>query len=73
MIKVEREFESTAEAKVFLSAMEYWGSLYELDGWLRNECKHGNISEDKWEAYDNTRTKMRELMEANGVNLLDVE
>ena len=73
MIKVEKEFEGTAEAKVFLSAMDYWGSLYELDEWLRNECKHGNISEDRWEAFDDTRTKIREIMESNGVNLLDVE
>ncbi len=74
MIKVIQEFETEREAKAALSASDYWCSLYDLDEWLRAECKHNNnLSVDEYDTYDRTRTKLREIMEEHSVNLLDYE
>ena len=72
MIKITQEFETEQEAKVALSATDYWCSLYDLDQWLRNECKHNDLSNDEYNAYDNVREKIHSVMETHGVNLLDM-
>jgi|LWDU01.1.fsa_nt_gi hypothetical protein len=73
MIKITQEFETEQEAKVSLSALDYWCSLYDLDDWLRNECKHNNdLSVDEFDSYDRVRSKILSIMDSHGVNLLDV-
>jgi len=62
------------EAKAVASWSDYWSSLWELDQWLRNECKHNDdISEDAWNAYDKVREKIRSIMADNNCSLEDLE
>jgi len=72
MIKITQEFETEQEAKVSLSATDYWCSLYDLDNWLRNECKYNDLSADEYDSYDRVRSKILSIMDSHGVNLLDV-
>ena len=74
MIKITQEFETESEAKGALSAPAYWSSLFELDEWLRQEIKHNvTLTDDQEVAYNEVRVKLREIMDSNGVNLLDME
>ena len=72
MIKITQEFETEQEAKNALSAFGYWNSLYELDDWLRSQCKYNNdLSEDTYPAYDRVRELIHATMESNAVDLMD--
>lgn len=74
MITVTQEFETEREARGALSASNYWCSLFDLDEWLRQEIKHNvTLTDDQEIVYNDVRVKLREIMDSNGVNLLDYE
>lgn len=74
MIKITQKFETEQEARNALAASQYWCSLFDLDEWLRGEVKHGtDNTEDVEYIYNEVREKLREIMDRNGVNLLDYE
>ena len=41
---------------------EFMLTLWDLDQWLRNELKHGSLSDEKYESYDKVRTMLHDLM-----------
>ncbi|MBT6470560.1 MAG: hypothetical protein HOK52_04800 [Candidatus Marinimicrobia bacterium] len=62
------------EAKAVVSWNDYWSSLWELDQWLRNECKHNDeLTGDGYDAYDAVRDKIRSIMEDNNCSLEDLD
>ncbi len=74
MITITQEFETEREARGALSASNYWCSLFDLDEWLRQQIKHNvDLSDDQEIAYNRVRVELREIMDNNGVNLLDYE
>jgi hypothetical protein len=46
-------------------------SMWELDNWLRSQTKHPpeGMSEDTWKALDDTREKLYEILNENGLKL----
>ena len=74
MIKITQEFETEREARGALSASNYWCSLFDLDEWLRQQIKHDvDLTDDQEIVYNDVRVKLRDIMDSNGVNLLDYE
>ena len=74
MITITQEFETEREARGALSASSYWCSLFDLDEWLRQQIKHNvDLTDDQEIAYNRVRVELREIMDNNGVNLLDYE
>jgi len=74
MIKITQEFEFERDASNSLKTTNYWSSLYDLDDWLRTEIKHNNnLSEDTYDAYEEVREKLRNIMDRHGVSLLDYD
>ena len=53
----------------------WYSVVWDMDQWLRSQYKHmpdEEYSEDRYNAYVETRDKLRELMSEAGVNLEDV-
>jgi len=74
MIKITQEFETESEARGALSASNYWCSLFDLDEWLRQQIKHDvDLTDDQEIIYNDVRVKLRDIMDSNGVNLMDYE
>lgn len=74
MIKITQEFDNERDASNSLKTVDYWCSLYDLDDWLRTETKYNNnLSDDTYNAYDEVREKLRNIMDRHGVNLLDYD
>ena len=73
MIKITQEFETEGEAIRALQFNEQWSSLFEMDEWLRTEIKHGvDLSDEEEHILDIARTKLNQIMENNGVDLLEI-
>ena len=54
---------------------KWYGVVWDMDHWLRQQYKYmpdSEYSKDKYDAYVETRDKLREIMNENGVNLEDV-
>ena len=54
---------------------KWYGVVWDIDQWLRAQYKYmpdEEYSEDRYNAYVETRDKLREIMNDNGVNLEDV-
>ena len=65
MPKAIIEFDLPEEADDFELAVkgrDFMLTLWDLDQWLRNELKHGNLSGEKYESYDKIRTMLHDLM-----------
>ena len=58
-------------------ASNWWQVCWEMDRWLRAECKYtlsdDAYSEDKYNAYQEARRQLSMLMQQNGVSLDDVQ
>ena len=73
MIKITQEFETEGEAVRALSFNGQWSSLYEMDEWLRTQIKHGtDLSESDEDLLDMVRVRLNQIMESNGVNLMEI-
>jgi len=53
------------------SGLSFWNVLWELDQELRTKTKYASddLSKDKYDAYQEIRDKLYELMSENNVNL----
>jgi len=53
------------------SGLSFWNVLWELDQELRTKTKYASddLSKDKYDAYQEIRDKLYELMNENNVNL----
>jgi hypothetical protein len=60
------------EAHVKIHANDYFNVLWELDEHFREQMKHHNLSVDEYDTTEAHREKLNELMEINGVSLLDI-
>jgi hypothetical protein len=43
--------------------------LWDFEQWLRGEIKHGELTDEKYEAYQECRKKFYELLTENNVDL----
>jgi hypothetical protein len=53
------------------NAMKFWSVLYELDQDLRSKTKYASddLSQDKYDAYQEVRDILHELMSNNNISL----
>ena len=53
------------------NAMKFWSVLYELDQDLRAKTKYASddLPQDKYDAYQEVRESLRELMSENNISL----
>ena len=53
------------------NAMKFWSVLYELDQDLRSKTKYApdSLPQDKYDAYQEVREKLREFMSENNISL----
>jgi hypothetical protein len=48
---------------------DFYFSLWDLDEWLREQVKYGEVTDSEEEAFEIVRDKIREIMNNHGVNL----
>lgn len=70
-MKISFEFEphERFEIETFARAPEYKNALREMDEYLRQKIKYGDVSEDVYDAYCAVRNKLNELTE--GLNVYE--
>ena len=64
--------EENAEFELAVNGSKMHSVLWEMDQWLRAQYKYmpdEEYSEDKYEAYENARNQLRDIMFENGINL----
>lgn len=56
---------------VAVNAMNFWHVLWEMDQYLRSNTKYApdSMSQDKYDAFQEAREKLNELMLENNVSL----
>ena len=69
-MKISFEFEphERFEIETFARAPEYKNALWEMDEYLRQKIKYGDMSEDVYDAYCQVRNKLNELTEGLNVH-----
>jgi len=70
MAKVTIEFDSIEdkeEMEMCLNGMKWYLLAWELDQYLRNKLKHEDLSDDVYKELDDTREKLHEFMQYNGL------
>jgi len=67
--------EDNQEFQLASSAMKFWSVLYELDQDLRSKTKYApdDLPQDKYDAYQEVRDMLYELMSNNNISLDMVE
>ena len=70
-MKISFEFEphERFEIETFARGPEYKNALREMDEYLRQKIKYGDVSEDVYDAYCGVRNKLNELTE--GLNVYE--
>ena len=70
-MKISFEFEphERFEIETFARAPEYKNALREMDEYLRQKIKYGDMPEDVYDAYCQVRNKLNELTE--GLNVYE--
>jgi hypothetical protein len=63
---------SDMEAHVKIHASDYFNVLWELDQHFRDLMKHSDLVDMEYDSILHSREKLNELMNANGVSLLDI-
>ena len=61
------------EAHVKIHANDYFNVLWELDEYFRQLLKHSNLVDMEYDSVLHSREKLIQLMDANGVSLLDID
>ena len=61
------------EAHVKIHANDYFNVLWELDEHFRQLLKHSNLVDMEYDSVLHSREKLIQLMDANGVSLLDID
>ena len=64
--------EENAEFELAVNGSKMHSVLWEMDQWLRAQYKYmpdEEYSEDKYEAYENARNQLRDIMFEHGINL----
>ena len=72
-MKAKLEFNLPDDQQDFtlaVNAMNFWHVLWEMDQYLRSKTKYApdDLSEDKYDAYQEVRDKLFELMSENNIN-----
>ena len=62
--------EDNQEFELATKGLKFWSVLWELDQSLRAKTKYApdNLPQDKYDAYQEIRDELRELMSDNNVN-----
>ena len=68
-MKITLEFESLEDAKPYINGLDYFSALWDFNQWMRSQLKHGELTEAKWEIYQEIREKFFSILEENNVNL----
>lgn len=69
-MKVTIELEDDSEVYFAINGSNYWNTIWDLDQWLRAETKYNEeLSEEKYDAFDLVREKIREFLNDNKVKL----
>ena len=64
--------EENAEFELAVNGSKMYSVLWDTDQWLRAQYKYMSdeeYSEDKYEAYENARNRLRDIMFEHGINL----
>jgi hypothetical protein len=72
-MKATLEFNLPEDDQEFLlatSGLKFWSVLWELDQSLRSKTKYApdNLPQDKYDAYQEIREELRELMSNNNID-----
>ena len=62
--------EDNQEFELATKGLKFWSVLWELDQSLRTKTKYApdNLPQDKYDAYQEIRDELRELMSNNNIN-----
>ena len=74
MSKIVLEFDGIEEAddaRTALDGIQWKVSMWQLDQWLRSQIKYapGEQSEDAYQAFEECREKLREILADNNLQL----
>jgi len=64
--------EDQSEFELAVNGSKMHSVLWDMDQWLRAQYKYMSdeeYSEDKYEAYENARNRLRDIMFEHGINL----
>lgn len=62
--------EEAEDARTALDGSKWKGAMWDLDQWLRSEIKYnGKLSEERYDAYQAIRDKIREILNDNNLNI----
>jgi len=62
--------EESDDARTALDGSKWKGAMWDLDQWLRSEIKYnGKLSEERYDAYQAIRDKIREILHDNNLNI----
>lgn len=61
--------EEKAELEITLQAPGMHSVIHDLDNWLRDKIKHGEMTQDARGVFEDVRTELHRILEDNGVNL----
>ena len=62
--------EDFEDARTALDGSKWKGAMWDLDQWLRSEIKYnGKLSEERYDAYQAIRDKIREILHDNNLNI----
>jgi hypothetical protein len=68
-MKITLEFEDYIDAEPHLKGLDYHCALWDFNQWMRSQLKHGELTQAKWEIYQEIREKFFSILEENKVNL----
>jgi hypothetical protein len=68
-MKIILEFEDHTDAEPYLKGLDYSCALWDFNQWMRSQMKHGELTQAKWEVYEEIREKFFSILEENKVNL----
>ena len=61
--------EEDFDMRMLLDGKNWAFAMYDLDQWLRNECKYRDLDVVTYEAYDGLRDKIREILDNYDISL----
>jgi hypothetical protein len=66
---LEFSAEEQDEANTAINGWRYHTTIWQFQQWLRNEMKHGQLTEEQYVSYDKIREKLFEIIEENKAHL----
>jgi len=71
-IKFDLSGDDKYDFDIMMIAQKMSSVIWDLNEWIRNECKYKELTEETYTAYDNVREKLFELMDDNSISMDDL-